>query len=207
MHQHSLSRLALLPLNVHDLSELEISRVGGEQTGSRRRRASQADLGVDVEHAGRSAGGPDNGGRVGLIVLEVVTDDGTVELVFGGGLYITLVSVGLPICEHAYLSSLTREVVGGLEGSADALLDGSVSTVVGGENRVLEAAWVKKVDVELAVLALLGDSDAGADGGNVRIEDEGDNGAVTRDLGAHRSLRTSCSTIADTSDRNLWRVS
>jgi hypothetical protein len=107
---------------------------------------------------------------------------------------------------ETYLSSLTGEVVGGLEGAGDALLDGRVAAVVGRQDRVLEAAGVLHVDVKLAVLALLGDGDAGADGGNVRVEDEGHDGAVGRDLGAHGALGASGSTIADTSDQDLSLV-
>jgi hypothetical protein len=94
-HQHSLRRwdLALLPLDVHDLGELEISRVGGEQTGSRRAGGGQADLRVDVEHAGRAAGGPDDRGGVGLVVLEVIASNGALELVFSGGLFYGSISV------------------------------------------------------------------------------------------------------------------
>ena len=81
-----LCALALLPLDVHNLSELEISRVGGEQTGGRGGLAFQADLGVDVEHTGGAAGGPYDGGGVSLVVLEVVAVDGALELVLGGRL-------------------------------------------------------------------------------------------------------------------------
>ena len=98
---------------------------------------------------------------------------------------------------------MTREVVGGLEGSGNTLLDGRVTTVVGRQDGVLEASGVLKVDVELAVLALLGDGNAGADGGNVRVEDEGDDAAVARDLRAHGALRTPSAAIADTSDLDL----
>jgi hypothetical protein len=83
-----LGRCALLPLHVHDLGELEISRVGGEQTSSAGVGAGQADLRVDVEHAVCAAGGPDNRGAVSLVVLEVVAVDGAVEFVFGAGLVV-----------------------------------------------------------------------------------------------------------------------
>jgi hypothetical protein len=46
---------ALLPLDIHDLGEFEIGRVGGEQTGGRCVGAAQADLRVDVEHSGGTA--------------------------------------------------------------------------------------------------------------------------------------------------------
>ena len=108
---------------------------------------------------------------------------------------------------RTYLSSLTREVVGGLEGAGDALLDGRVTTVVGRQDGVLEAARVLEVDVELAVLALLCHADAGTDGGNVRVEDQGDDAAVVGDLGAHGALGASSSSITDTSDLDLRRIS
>ena len=98
---------------------------------------------------------------------------------------------------------LAREVVGRLERTSDALLDGSISTVVGAEDRVLEATWVLNIDVELAVLALLGKSDTGADGGNVRVEDERDEGLISRKLVAQSALRASSSTVLDAADGNL----
>ena len=110
-------------------------------------------------------------------------------------------------CSSTYLSSLTREVVGGLEGAGDARLDGRVATVIGRQDRVLEAAGVLEVDVELAILALLGDCDARADGSNVRVEDERYDAAVGRDLRAHSALGASSSSIADTLDGDLSFVS
>lgn len=104
---------------------------------------------------------------------------------------------------ETHLSLLAREVVGGLERALDTLLDGSITAVVGAENGVLEATWVPDVDVELAVLAGVGKRNAGAEGGNVGIEDESDGGLVTRDLSAHGSLRATSSTIGDTTDLDL----
>jgi len=65
------------------LSELEISRVGGEETSA---SATKADLGVDVEHAVGAAWRPDDRSAVGLVVLEVVASEGTLEVVLGGAL-------------------------------------------------------------------------------------------------------------------------
>lgn len=73
---------------------------------------------------------------------------------------------------------LAREVVGGLESSRNALLNGSVTAVIGAEYGVLEATWVLDVDVELTVLATLGDSNAGANGSDVCVKDEGDEGPI-----------------------------
>ena len=106
-----------------------------------------------------------------------------------------------------YLFSLTREVVGRLQGTSDARLDRRVAAVVGRQDGVLEASRVLNVDIELAVLALLGNGNTGADGRNVGVEDEGDDAAVGRDLGAHGSLGASGSAIGNTSDLDLWSIS
>jgi hypothetical protein len=102
-----------------------------------------------------------------------------------------------------YLVGLTGEVVSRLESTSDALVDVRVTAVVGAENGVLEASWVPNVDVELAVLALLSDSDAGADGSDVSVKDDGDKGLVGVELGAQGALRTSGSSIGDISDGDL----
>lgn len=102
---------------------------------------------------------------------------------------------------------MAREVVGGLEGTADAFSEGSISTVVGAENRVLESTGVLDVDIQLAILAGLGGGNAGAYGGNVGVEDECDNGPVARDLSTHGTLRATSSTISNTSDGDLLCVS
>ena len=86
------------------MGELEIGRVGGEQTGGGAVGASQADLGVDVEHAGGTAGRPDNGGGVGLVVLEVVTGDWANEAVLGGGLDVALDS------SHSIFGKVTEHI-------------------------------------------------------------------------------------------------
>ena len=78
---------ALLPLHVHDLSKLEISRVSSQNTSGAGVTASQADLRVDVEHAAGTAWRPDNGCAVSLVVLEVVAVGWPVELVLSRGLF------------------------------------------------------------------------------------------------------------------------
>jgi hypothetical protein len=103
----------------------------------------------------------------------------------------------------SYLSLLAGEVVGGLESSSDASLDGSIATVIGRQDRVLEAAGVLNVDIELAVLALLSHGNAGADGRDVRIEDQGDDAAVIGELGSHSSLGASGATILNALDGDL----
>ena len=102
-----------------------------------------------------------------------------------------------------YLRSLAREVVGRLQGAGDAFLDGGVATVVGRQDRVLETAGVFDVDVELAVLTLLGDGDARADGSNVRVEDERHDSAIVGELRAHCALGAASSAVGHTPDRDL----
>jgi hypothetical protein len=77
---------ALLPLHVHDLGELEIGRVGGEQTSGAAVGAGKADLRVDVEQAAGAAGRPDDRCAVGLVMLGVVAGLGANEGVLGGSL-------------------------------------------------------------------------------------------------------------------------
>lgn len=81
------SGLALLPLNIDDLLELEVGGVGREQTSSLGVGRGQADLRVDVQHVALAAAGRHDGGRaVGFVVLEVVASDWAVEGVLSGGL-------------------------------------------------------------------------------------------------------------------------
>ena len=124
----------------------------------------KGDLGVDVKQGVGTAWGPDDGGGIGSVVNEVVGGDGTLPGGAGGG-----------------LSSLSGEVVGVLLGTGDALVESGVSTVVGAEDGVLEATRVLDVQVELAVLAALGDGDAGADRGDVLVEYEGHDRLVGAD--------------------------
>jgi hypothetical protein len=103
----------------------------------------------------------------------------------------------------AYLGLLAGKVVCRLQGTGDALFDGSVAAVVGTQNRVLEASRVLNVDSELAVLAVLGHRDAGTQGGHVAVEDESHSGLIGRDQCTHSALRTTCSAIGDAADFDL----
>lgn len=76
---------------------------------------------------------------------------------------------------------MAREVVGTLLGTVDTGIELSKAAVVGGEDGVLEATRILQVDVELAVLAVLGDGDVLPHGGNVRVKDERHRGAIVRD--------------------------
>lgn len=68
------------------MGELEISRIGGQETLGGGVGGGQADLGVDVEHALGAAWRPDDRSAVGLVMLEVVASQGTLEFVGGAGL-------------------------------------------------------------------------------------------------------------------------
>lgn len=56
----------------------------------------------------------------------------------------------------------------------DTGINTDVTSVDGVENTVLEATWVSQVDVKLAILAVLGDSDAGPEGCDISIKDQGE---------------------------------
>lgn len=85
----------------------------------------------------------------------------------------------------ACLLRVTREVVGGLAGTGVALGDVGVAAVVGLEDGELPAGGVLELDVELAVLALVGRWLAGARLGNEAGVEQGDGGQVRRELARH----------------------
>ena len=60
-----------------------------------------------------------------------------------------------------------------MDGS-DTSIDANVSSVDGAEDAVLEARWVLKIQVDLAVLAVLSDGDVWTDGGDVFVENQGE---------------------------------
>lgn len=68
------------------MCELEIGRVGREQTGGLGVSRGEAHLRVDVEQARGTAGGPDGRNGVGGVVLEVVTCHRALEGVLSGRL-------------------------------------------------------------------------------------------------------------------------
>ena len=148
---------------VHDLRELEIRGVGGEQTSGGGIACSEADLRVNIEQALSSAWRPDDGHVVSLVVLKVVAGYRADEVVLGRGLFPELEWI-VCIWKGTCLFGVTGEVVSRLQRTADAFLESRITTVVGAENRVLEAAGVGDGNVQLAVLALLGNGDVRADG-------------------------------------------
>lgn len=58
--------------------------------------------------------------------------------------------------------------------SVNTSIERDVASVDGAEDAVLETTWVSEVQVQLAVLAVLGDGDSWADGSDILIEDQGE---------------------------------
>lgn len=145
-----------------------------------------ADLGVDVEHTLATTWGPDSGDLVNLVGVGVVLAHWATEDGLGGGL------VGL-----------AREVVSGLLDTLLSTGKAGVSAVGGGEDGVLPATWVLKVDVQLAVLAGVSDWNTWSKGSDVFIEDKGESGSVAGDLVSDGASWAASSTSADTGDPNL----
>lgn len=65
-----------------------------------------------------------------------------------------------------------REIEGALLTCGDTGISIHVATVDSVEDAVLETGWIFEVNVQLAILAALIDGDAGADGGDILVEDE-----------------------------------
>lgn len=105
-----------------------------------------------------------------------------------------------------YLIGGAGEVVGRLESTTGALLKGGITTVIGTEDGVLESPGVGDVNIQLAILALLGNRNARTNRGNVRVEDESDRSPVSGELGAHGSLWASGPAIGDAVDFDLLSV-
>lgn len=177
------------PLEAEDEGDLAVDGVGGEETLGGALGGGEEDLGVDVQGLDLSARSPNGGGEWDLVVDEVVLGDWALELGLGGSLLLE-----------------TGEVVGGPLGGSDTGIDTDVSTVVGGEERVLEALRIVEVDVDLAVLAGISGAEAGADRGVVLVEEKSEGLLVGGERDTDGSLRTSSSTVGDTSNVNLRGV-
>lgn len=106
----------------------------------------------------------------------------------------------------AYLVVGAGEVVGALDLAGDALVEVGVATVIGSEDGVLEATGIQKIEVDLAVLAVLSNGDGGAERGDVGIEDQGDGGGIGREELADGALGAAGTTIGDTTDADSARV-
>jgi len=95
---------------------------------------------------------------------------------------------------------LTREVIGRLEHTGDALANGGIATIVGAEDGALESTRVGDVHVELAVLAVFRYGNARVNRRNIRVENQCDRGSVIGDNIAERALRTVGPTIGNALD-------
>jgi hypothetical protein len=73
------------------------------------------------------------------------------------------------------LGSGLREEVGGEESASDALVKLGITVVGGIQESILEATWVLKAQVDLAVLGVVGNTGARPDVGLERVEAKGDN--------------------------------
>lgn len=69
---------------------------------------------------------------------------------------------GLQGTESLWGIRTSREVVGRFLHTGDTLVKASIATEFGVENTVLEAGWILKVEVDLAVQAFRGDRNSGA---------------------------------------------
>lgn len=68
---------------------------------------------------------------------------------------------------------MAREVVIRLQGAGDALLDVCIAAIISTQDGVLEATRVLELEGELAVLALFGEGNTGANGGDILVVDQG----------------------------------
>lgn len=146
--------LTLLPLDANHELDMAIDGVISQDTGCAALGACKPDLGVDVEREGLAARRPDGGGERDIVGDGVVGRDRPGERGLRG-----------------HLVWLAGEVVGCLLDTGDASVEADVATELRAEDAVLEAGWILKIQVQLAVLAGLCCGDAGAYGGNVGVED------------------------------------
>jgi len=186
-----------------------IDGVIGKDAGCGALGAGKTDLGVDVEWEGLAARRPDGGGERNIV------GDGVIGRERAGERRL-----------RRDLVWLTGEVVSCLLDTSDASVKANVTTELGAEDAVLEARWILKIQVQLAVLAGLCCGDAGADGGDVGVEDQGESStvlsnsdiyhyvvrfgyprlSVVGDERSHTALWTTSSTIGDGVDVDLGRV-
>jgi hypothetical protein len=179
-----LSPLASPPLDGNDELGLDVDGVVVDDTLSIAvARVVDADLGVDVESGIGATRSPDNGGGGDLVVDQEVARLGAIPGSLGG-----------------HLLLLAGEVVGGFMDSLDSLVDIDETTVIGGDDGVLEAAGVAEGDVQLAVASGLSGGDSGAGLSVVGIEEDGDSLPRVGDRDGSGVLRTSVTTVGDIFD-------
>jgi hypothetical protein len=147
----------------------------------------ETDLGVDVE--GDNAATRHPGDDAEGVAAEVVLGNGAREA-----------------RARADLLSFSLEVVGSLlfGGGTSGELD--VSTVVKGGHGVAEALGNVDVQVELAVLAVLGDWDTGAGRSNERVKDERKGLTVVGERAAYGALGAARTAIGHGGQVDLARI-
>ena len=174
--------LACLPGEVDLLSEGDGGIVVGELANGGAVGAGEGDTVVDVEDAVGAARGVDvagGGDGVGLGVdLALGPDAASAD----GGL------------GRGGVAGRLAEVVGRVEGAGHAALELSVAVVRAVDDGELEAAGVLEVQVELAVLGLLGRVVAGSDVGLEAVEAEGNDLAETVSSNGPKQVST-CSSV------------
>lgn len=183
---------ALLPCNVELLSEGNGSIIVGELSSSGAVGGSEGDAVVHIEDTVGAAWRPDGSGgfntveklvvysygwksKTGPITLRIdlpVNELAATSEGRASGLLIRSVSwVNIDRIMRTHgLASILREVVGSDKATSDTGVKTSPAVVGSINNSVLEAAGVLEVQVELAVLALVGGLGAGADVGLEGIE-------------------------------------
>lgn len=186
--------LALPPAEVELLSKGDGGIIIGDLSAGRAVGAREGDAVVDVEDAVGAARGPDVAGRGDLVVLgvDLALGPDTATLDRGlrgrGGL------------------SVLAEVVGAVEGSSDTGLELSIAVVGAIDEGKLETAGIPEAQVKLAVPGLERRADTGSDVGLERIEAEGDDSLVGRDVGRHTLLRAATAGPLRIGDLDLLRV-
>ena len=81
-----MSVLTFLPLDAHDVGDVAVDGVVGQEAGGGGRGAGQADLGVDVEGESGAAGRPDRGSEGNTVGDKVVAGHGALEVGLCGDL-------------------------------------------------------------------------------------------------------------------------
>ena len=102
-----------------------------------------------------------------------------------------------------HLRGITGEVIGRLAGAGVALGDLGVAAVVGLEDGELPARGNLKLDVELAVLAVVGRRDALASLSHEAGVQERDGSQVRRELAGHGAGRAAGASEGNAGDRDL----
>jgi len=168
------------------LRDLEVGGIGGEQPILGDFLRIQAELRVDVERDAGAARGPNHRFDHECVRQEVVTALGAVP----GGL-------------QSGLLGLSGEVVGGQLLTLDSSVQILVSAIVGGVESVLPTIGIVDVEVDLAVLATVGNCGSRTDGSNIVVEEEGENLLSAVGGIGYGASRASATSIGEGIDVNI----